>query len=339
MEIGAAPALIICQLDAGRIDDATQTVVDAGIDGQLPDLPSFIAVLLARMHVHAARGDHARALEDFAEALRRRERIGEITAGWIEDCLRAAEVHDAVGNHEEALALAADTLALARRWDTPGAVGQALRTQARLGAADDPIQTLQDAVALLERSPARLEHGGALVDLGGALRRRGHRRDTRDPLRAGYQLARECGADALVQQARTELAASGVRLRPPALRGADSLTASERRVTCPARIARTATTTARPRSSQRPLLARRPDEASTRAAASPAPRRLLLPDRRSRAIALVGPPALPRRATPVFARTRLSSRTSSEVGVVGGGCSTTRARARCACSSPSIRRL
>jgi hypothetical protein len=74
----------------------------------------------------------------------------------------------------------------------------------------DSIQTLQEAIALLERSPARLEHARALVDLGGTLRRRGYRRDAQHPLRSGYELAGECGADALAEYARTELQASGV---------------------------------------------------------------------------------------------------------------------------------
>jgi DNA-binding CsgD family transcriptional regulator len=85
-------------------------------------------------------------------------------------------------------------------------------------------------VAHLERSPARLELARALVSLGEALRRAGHRAESREPLRKGYELARQCGASALAETARTELRASGVRLRRDALSGAESLTASERRI-------------------------------------------------------------------------------------------------------------
>jgi DNA-binding CsgD family transcriptional regulator len=83
---------------------------------------------------------------------------------------------------------------------------------------------------VLERSPARLEHARAMIDLGAALRRAGRRVDAREPLRGGYELARNCGADTLAETARLELAASGVRLRRPALSGAESLTPSERRI-------------------------------------------------------------------------------------------------------------
>ena len=226
----AAQPLILCQLDAGRLGDAESSLAEVGAEQNIPDLPPLTAMLLARMRVHAERGDPARALEDFAEARRRRERIGGETAAWIEDYLYAAELHDAVADRQAALALAANTLTLARQWNTPAAIGQALRTHARLAATSDVIDTLQEATALLEHSPARLEYARALVDLGGALRRDGHRRDARAPLRAGYELALECGADALTQHARSELAASGIRLRRAALSGADALTPSERRI-------------------------------------------------------------------------------------------------------------
>jgi DNA-binding NarL/FixJ family response regulator len=52
----------------------------------------------------------------------------------------------------------------------------------------------------------------------------------RQPLREGHELARACGARALLETVRVELAASGVRVRTPALMGADSLTPSERRI-------------------------------------------------------------------------------------------------------------
>ena len=75
-----------------------------------------------------------------------------------------------------------------------------------------------------------MELAGALVDLGGTLRRSGHRSTCREPLRRGYDLARSCGADALAEHARQELAASGVRVRRERLTGAESLTPSERRI-------------------------------------------------------------------------------------------------------------
>jgi DNA-binding CsgD family transcriptional regulator len=119
---------------------------------------------------------------------------------------------------------------VAERWGTPGARGQALCVQARVGAVPAPIDALEEAVALLAKSPARLEHARGLVALGGTLRRTGRRVDSRAPLRDGYELAAACGALTLAESARAELRASGVRLRRPPSSGVDALTASEQRI-------------------------------------------------------------------------------------------------------------
>jgi DNA-binding CsgD family transcriptional regulator len=121
-------------------------------------------------------------------------------------------------------------MALAERWGTPGALGEALHAQARVGAVADPLDALREAASQLSRSPARLEHGKALVSLGALLRRRGRRAAGREPLREGYELALSCGADALAQTASAELRASGVRVRREVRTGVAALTPSERRI-------------------------------------------------------------------------------------------------------------
>jgi DNA-binding NarL/FixJ family response regulator len=70
----------------------------------------------------------------------------------------------------------------------------------------------------------------ALTDLGAALRRGGRRIDSRTPLRQALDLAHRCGANALAERARTELAASGAQPRRAMLTGLEALTPSERRV-------------------------------------------------------------------------------------------------------------
>jgi DNA-binding CsgD family transcriptional regulator len=181
------------------------------------------------MRLRAAHGRHAAALTDFAEG-RRLAGSADATGPLVGEYLCAVEIHRALGDADAADDLLARTGEIAHRWGTLGAVGQALRVQGRLADGTGSIDTLREATDLLERSPARLEHARALVDLGGALRRAGHRVDAREPLRGGHELARDCGADALAETARLELAASGVRLRRPALTGGDSLTPSERRI-------------------------------------------------------------------------------------------------------------
>lgn len=141
----------------------------------------------------------------------------------------AADVHRALGEEDAARQLVDQALELARAWDTPAAIGIALRAQARL-VSGDRVEKLREAVEVLAESPRRLEHAKALVSLGAGLRRRGDRVDSRAPLREGYDLARQCGAQGLAETARAELRASGVRVRREALSGVDALTPSELRI-------------------------------------------------------------------------------------------------------------
>ncbi len=140
-----------------------------------------------------------------------------------------ARALDGLGRTDEALALMAEELELARRIGVPSTVGHVLRVLGTL-EREAGIDRLEEAVALLAPSPARYEHALALFALGAALRRSRRPADARDPLRQALDLAERCGAEGLADEARTELYAAGARPRTAALSGTDSLTASERRV-------------------------------------------------------------------------------------------------------------
>src|SRR5262249_33991825 len=126
--------------------------------------------------------------------------------------------------------LAAEEVDLARRWGAPRGIGIALRGLALVEPADDGVRLLREAVDVLGASPARLEHARALLDLGSPPRRGKARAQARQPPRRGLELAHGCGAPPLVERAHAELLAAGARPRTIVLSGADSLTASERRV-------------------------------------------------------------------------------------------------------------
>lgn len=222
--------LVATLIDQGRVDEAAQELTAAHPEEEILDAPPMTPLLLQRMRLRAARGEHRRALDDWEEAVRRAQRLIGISPAWIEDLVVAAHAHHMLGDEDAAQALAAQAMTLARRWGTPGAIGQALHGTARLGGDDDVVQMLRDAVEQLQRSPAPLELAHALITLGGLLRRRGHRVDSREPLREGYELARTCAAAGLAEAARAELRASGIRVRREPLTGADALTASERRI-------------------------------------------------------------------------------------------------------------
>lgn len=226
---GVTP-LVGSLLDQGRVEDAGRELAGVVVDEEIHDSPPMIPVLLARMWVRSARREHAGALADWEEAVRRANRMRGVNAGWIEDLTVVADVHHALGDRAAAEAIVAQALRLARRWDTPGALGQVFHAQARIATPGEQVELLRSAVEQLGRSPARLEDARARIALGGALRRQGHRVDSREPLREGYEMARRCGADGLAEAARTELRASGIQLRREAITGADALTPSERRI-------------------------------------------------------------------------------------------------------------
>jgi DNA-binding CsgD family transcriptional regulator len=149
-----------------------------------------------------------------------------------------AQALAALGRADEAVTLATEELALAREWGAPGSIGRALRVLGTV-RGDAGLEDLRAAVEVLEPSTARLERAKALFALGVAVRRARQPTESREPLRRALELATACGATALAEDCRGELAASGARPRNTALGGVESLTASERRVTALAAEGRT----------------------------------------------------------------------------------------------------
>jgi len=130
----------------------------------------------------------------------------------------------------EARAQAAAELELSRRWGAPRPIGISLRALGLIEGGTRGEQLLREAVGVLSGSSARLELARTLVDLGAALRRGNSRREARERLRTGIDLAHQCGASALVDRANDELAATGAQRRTVHYPGVANLTASERRV-------------------------------------------------------------------------------------------------------------
>ncbi|WP_282693828.1 AAA family ATPase [Streptomyces sp. CC208A] len=127
-----------------------------------------------------------------------------------------------------ALATAHDAVARARQYGAPSAIGQALRVTAEVSEGAERIKLLEESVEWLDQSPAAYELARSLVALGAALRRTERHAEAAEHLYRGLETAQECGADGLVEEARAELTAAG--LRPRALHTVDShsLTARER---------------------------------------------------------------------------------------------------------------
>lgn len=142
----------------------------------------------------------------------------------------AALAAHALGKADRARALAGELLERARWSGTARALGLALRTQAAVSKSEPRLPLLAEAAEVLARSPSALERAHALVELGAARRHAGQRSAAEPPLREGLQLAHRMGATSLVQVARRELRALGLRPRRLAVTGPGSLTPTERRV-------------------------------------------------------------------------------------------------------------
>lgn len=221
-----ASVLLETLIDQGRVLDALKAWVSTDLGEAVPPHRPLTPLLQARARLRIATGEHERALTDLSESSRR---LGGSSAGinGVSELLRAAEAHWALGQEQQARDAASSAVEITRRFGAASSLGAALRIQSRL---TDDEHLARESVSLLEQSPRCLEHARALVDLGALLRRRGNRRESREPLRKGHELAAACGARDLAAHARDELAASGAHIarRDPTRR--DQLTPSEYRI-------------------------------------------------------------------------------------------------------------
>jgi DNA-binding CsgD family transcriptional regulator len=196
-----------------------------------PDSMDFPIALFARARFALAAGEPAAALRD-AEA------AGELLAvgfgidhpGFVPWQRTAALAALALGEEDRARRRASELLERARWSGIARAIGLALRTQAAVADADERRALLAEAVDVLAGSPSALEWAHALVELGAASRRAAVRSAAERTLREGLQLADQMGAVPLVEAARQQLRALGLRPRRAAVTGPDSLTPTERRV-------------------------------------------------------------------------------------------------------------
>ena len=225
--------LIACVLDAmaERAPRAAchEFLVEQGVGEDLGEIAMASRLLYSRGHFRLAAGDPAGALRDFAQIRERDALAGrELTA--VPTRASAALAHWQLGEREIARELADDQLERARVWNAPGCLSFALRAAGTIAGGDAGLELLSEAATVVEGSPARYERARSLTEYGAALRRAGHRRDAREPLREALELADRCGALRTAARARAELLATGARPRRAARSGADSLTPSERRV-------------------------------------------------------------------------------------------------------------
>ena len=198
---------------------------------EIPDNRPLISYRYALARLHIAQGRLREALSTLLECEQRVQRMNEPNpAAKLPWRSEAALLAARLGERGRAEELAVEDLRLARGFGAPHALGVALRTAGLLDGGTGGADRIAEAIAVLDGSGFNLELARTLIDHGAALRRLGQRREARQPLTRGLDLAASCGSLTLSKHAREELLAAGARPRRERLRGVDALTASELRV-------------------------------------------------------------------------------------------------------------
>lgn len=229
-----APMAVCAQVKAlveqGRLAEAEHTLSRWNLPSGLDQTGMTNWLPFARGRLALAMGRWAFASDCFLAVGEWMTAWGERNPGILDWRTGAALALARLGEPERARDLTDEVIALGRHLGQPRTLGLGLWCAAAVRGGTDTVELLREAVPHLERAAARLDQAHALIDLGAALRRGNHRKDARQPLREGVELARVCGATALVDRGHAELIASGARPRRTALTGSESLTPSERRV-------------------------------------------------------------------------------------------------------------
>ena len=181
--------------------------------------------------VLAARGEHGLAVAQLQAAYDMQRAAGlwrTMVTGSARTDLALSLV--ALGRTEEARELAAAEVETARRFGAAGALGLALRVQARAEGGAREVELLEEADAVLSSSLALLARGYVLCDLGAARRASGEQDVARHTLRQSLELAVRCGARRLIDQVTGELALAGARPRRIELAGRELLSPTESRI-------------------------------------------------------------------------------------------------------------
>jgi DNA-binding CsgD family transcriptional regulator len=226
----ALSALADVHMERGSLDEAAVLLRDEWPTGELPLSLSISQALASRGRLALRRGDARAALDDLEEAGRRAAAIAYVNPCALMWRSYAALAATALGEHDRARELVEEELEVARRFGAPEPLGDALRVRALLAPRREMAEMAREAVEVLAGSELRTAHARGLIDLGAALRRGGHRRDAREPLREGLDIASRCGSTVETDRALAELRATGARPRRPLMSGVEALSAQERRV-------------------------------------------------------------------------------------------------------------
>ena len=224
------PAAFLCEalIERGRVGRGGGGPGGQWLRPRAAGRQGYNPLLFSRAQLHLARGPRTRRRRprELGRRLEAQTILNPAAFAWRSLLARALSRLRSRAARE----LATEELERARAFGAPRAIAVALQGLALVSRGEEQAEHLREALDVLDGSPARLERARATVELGAALRRQGLNRDAREVLQRRARAGRRCGADALAARASDELATAGARPRRDALRGRDSLTASEARI-------------------------------------------------------------------------------------------------------------
>ncbi|WP_242909458.1 AAA family ATPase [Actinomadura terrae] len=227
-DVGTAAAARLTRVltDLGDLDAADQLLRDRAALSHASPAWAAAVFAFARASLAMARDQHEDALEAFletGETLRPLGIANPALSAWRSGAARCAAV---LGDTRAAASLAAEELALARRWGAPRPLSAALAASAVVNADPDAAR---EAVAVLDPlEDAGLHRAAALIDLGAVLLRGGDTERAHERLQDGFALAHEIGARPLWLRAARHLRRAGGKPDLGRLSGVSALTAQER---------------------------------------------------------------------------------------------------------------
>lgn len=200
-------------VERGDLEAAAEVLTQHGT-GSPDESVRWAPVLMSITRVQAERGDLNGALA-FLLAYGGHEQLdgagNPASTPWRS---RAARLHAALGQRQEAKELATQELEAAYRWGTPRVIGAGLACLGTVTGGTEGCQLLAEAVAVLKTSPASLELAWATYEWGLAERQSGDYQTGLGLLGDALELAQSRGARLLAGRVRAELVAAGVRLDP-----------------------------------------------------------------------------------------------------------------------------
>jgi ATP/maltotriose-dependent transcriptional regulator MalT len=159
--------------------------------------------------------------------------VNPITFMWsLPELVEAAARRRDTGLAQEALDRLAKTT---QPCGTDAALGIEARSRALLSDGETAAAQYREAIDRLSRTPLRPDLARAYLLYGEWLRQQSHLAEARQQLRTAYEMLGSMGMEAFAERARTELQATGEKVRKWSVEVHDDLTAQERQIAALAR--------------------------------------------------------------------------------------------------------